>query len=72
MIEYDPQPPFDAGAVDKVDDVVMTRAVEYAAERSSGPGPPFGSPAASRAHTRRSPGTWGLLHAQQSVELPSG
>lgn len=33
MIEYDPQPPFDAGAVDKVDDVVMTRVVEYAAVR---------------------------------------
>lgn len=33
MIEYDPQPPFDAGAVDKVDDVVMTRLVTYAAER---------------------------------------
>ena len=33
MIEYDPQPPFDAGAVDKVDDVVMTRVIEYAAER---------------------------------------
>ena len=33
MIEYDPQPPFDAGAVDKVDDVVMERVVEYAALR---------------------------------------
>lgn len=33
MIEYDPQPPFDAGAVDKVDDAVMTRLVTYAAER---------------------------------------
>jgi transcriptional regulator GlxA family with amidase domain len=33
MIEYDPQPPFDAGAPGKVDDVVMTRLVEYAAAR---------------------------------------
>lgn len=33
MIEYDPQPPFDAGSVDKVDDTVMTRVVEYAALR---------------------------------------
>jgi transcriptional regulator GlxA family with amidase domain len=30
MIEYDPQPPFDCGAVDKVDDVIMTRVIEYA------------------------------------------
>jgi len=30
MIEYDPQPPFDCGAVDKVDDTVMTRVIEYA------------------------------------------
>ncbi len=30
MIEYDPQPPFDCGAVDKVDDAVMTRIIEYA------------------------------------------
>jgi putative intracellular protease/amidase len=30
MIEYDPQPPFDAGAVHKVDDEVMTRVIEYA------------------------------------------
>ncbi len=34
MIEYDPQPPFDCGAVDKSDDVVMTRVIEYAALRS--------------------------------------
>jgi transcriptional regulator GlxA family with amidase domain len=34
MIEYDPQPPFDAGSVDKVDDVVMTRLIEYASVRS--------------------------------------
>jgi len=33
MIEYDPQPPFDAGAVDKVGDEVMTRVIEYAAVR---------------------------------------
>ena len=33
MIEYDPQPPFDAGAVNKVDDVVMTRVIEYATVR---------------------------------------
>ncbi len=33
MIEYDPQPPFDAGAVHKVGDEVMTRVVEYAALR---------------------------------------
>jgi transcriptional regulator GlxA family with amidase domain len=34
MIEYDPQPPFDCGAVHKSDDVVMTRVIEYAALRS--------------------------------------
>jgi len=34
MIEYDPQPPFDSGAVHKSDDVVMTRVIEYAALRS--------------------------------------
>jgi transcriptional regulator GlxA family with amidase domain len=34
MIEYDPQPPFDCGAVHKSDDVVMTRVVEYAVTRS--------------------------------------
>ncbi len=33
MIEYDPQPPFDCGSVDKADDVVMTRIIEYAALR---------------------------------------
>ena len=33
MIEYDPQPPFDRGCVDKSDDVVMTRVIEYAALR---------------------------------------
>ena len=30
MIEYDPQPPFDAGSVDKAGDEVMTRVIEYA------------------------------------------
>ena len=34
MIEYDPQPPFDAGSVAKAGDAVMTRAIEYAASRS--------------------------------------
>ena len=33
MIEYDPQPPFDAGSVDKAGDAVMTRVVEYAATK---------------------------------------
>ncbi len=33
MIEYDPQPPFDCGAVAKSNDAVMTRVVEYAARR---------------------------------------
>ncbi len=33
MIEYDPQPPFDAGAVHKVGDEVMVRIAEYAALR---------------------------------------
>lgn len=33
MVEYDPQPPFDAGAPGKVDDAVMTRVIEYAALR---------------------------------------
>ena len=34
MVEYDPQPPFDAGAVDKAGDEVMTRLIEYAADKS--------------------------------------
>jgi transcriptional regulator GlxA family with amidase domain len=34
MIEYDPQPPFDCGAVDKSDDTVMRRVIEYAALRA--------------------------------------
>ena len=33
MIEYDPQPPFDAGAVDKAGDDVMDRVIEYAQHR---------------------------------------
>jgi len=33
MIEYDPQPPFDAGAVEKVGDEVMARIAEYSAVR---------------------------------------
>jgi len=33
MIEYDPQPPFDAGSVDKVGAAVMERVVEYARHR---------------------------------------
>jgi transcriptional regulator GlxA family with amidase domain len=34
MIEYDPQPPFDAGALDKAADEVIERVGEYAAVRS--------------------------------------
>jgi transcriptional regulator GlxA family with amidase domain len=30
MIEYDPQPPFDAGSLAKSDDVIVTRVIEYA------------------------------------------
>jgi transcriptional regulator GlxA family with amidase domain len=33
MIEYDPQPPFDTGAVSKASDAVMTRTIEYAQHR---------------------------------------
>ena len=33
MIEYDPQPPFDHGAVEKSNDEVMTRLVEYSADK---------------------------------------
>ncbi len=33
MIEYDPQPPFDAGSVDRVGHEVMERVAEYAALR---------------------------------------
>ena len=34
MVEYDPQPPFDAGSVAKAGDAVMTRVIEYAADKS--------------------------------------
>jgi putative intracellular protease/amidase len=34
MIEYDPQPPFDAGSVAKAGDDVMARLIEYSAARS--------------------------------------
>jgi transcriptional regulator GlxA family with amidase domain len=30
MIEYDPQPPFDTGAVANADDATLTRVAEYA------------------------------------------
>ncbi|MEO8264121.1 MAG: DJ-1/PfpI family protein [Ilumatobacteraceae bacterium] len=30
MIEYDPQPPFDNGALAKCDDAIVTRVIEYA------------------------------------------
>ena len=33
MIEYDPQPPFDAGALAKVGEGVVERVVEYASVR---------------------------------------
>ena len=33
MIEYDPQPPFDAGSVDTAGDAVMARVIEYAATK---------------------------------------
>jgi transcriptional regulator GlxA family with amidase domain len=33
MIEYDPQPPFDAGHVDKAGDAVIERVIEYAATK---------------------------------------
>ncbi|MEM9745552.1 MAG: DJ-1/PfpI family protein [Actinomycetota bacterium] len=33
MIEYDPQPPFDVGALEKSNDTVMTRVIEYAEHR---------------------------------------
>ena len=34
MIEYDPQPPFDCGAVAKADEAVVDRVVEYARSRN--------------------------------------
>lgn len=33
MIEYDPQPPFDMGSLEKSNDEVMTRLIEFAATR---------------------------------------
>ena len=33
MIEYDPQPPFDAGSVDKAGPGVMERVIEFATHR---------------------------------------
>ena len=33
MVEYDPQPPFDAGSVDKAGEAVMARLVTYAADK---------------------------------------
>ena len=33
MIEYDPQPPFDTGALEKADDTIITRVIEYAQDR---------------------------------------
>ncbi|HEY5098056.1 MAG TPA: DJ-1/PfpI family protein [Acidimicrobiales bacterium] len=33
MIEYDPEPPFDAGSVARADDVVVNRVIEYARRR---------------------------------------
>ncbi len=34
MVEYDPQPPFDAGNVEAAGDEVMTRLIEYAQHKS--------------------------------------
>lgn len=34
MIEYDPQPPFDCGSIEKSDDVIMTRLIEYSATKN--------------------------------------
>lgn len=33
MVEYDPQPPFDAGSLAKAGDEVVTRVIEYAADK---------------------------------------
>ncbi len=33
MIEYDPQPPFDAGSLDKAGEAVLARVLEYAADK---------------------------------------
>lgn len=34
MIEYDPQPPFDCGAIAKAPEDVVARLIEYAADKS--------------------------------------
>jgi transcriptional regulator GlxA family with amidase domain len=34
MVEYDPQPPFDCGAMEKADDTIITRVIEYAQHRN--------------------------------------
>jgi putative intracellular protease/amidase len=34
MIEYDPQPPFDTGALHKADDVIVERVIEYAQSKN--------------------------------------
>ncbi len=34
MIEYDPQPPFDAGSVSKAGDAAMARVIEYTRDKS--------------------------------------
>jgi transcriptional regulator GlxA family with amidase domain len=34
MVEYDPQPPFDAGSVEKAGPEVMARVIEYAADKA--------------------------------------
>ncbi len=33
MIEYDPQPPFDMGSIDKANETVMERVITYAADK---------------------------------------
>lgn len=33
MIEYDPQPPFDCGSLEKSNDEIMTRLIEYSADK---------------------------------------
>jgi hypothetical protein len=34
MIEYDPQPPFDAGSTAKASEAVIARVIEYAQHRA--------------------------------------
>ena len=34
MIEYDPQPPFDSGNLEAAGEAVLTRVIEYAANKS--------------------------------------